>query len=74
MKTKLGTSDDTRFFPGYTWCSDSPDCLIGLCMPGTDEAVAAARFSPMRWYDTKPHVVYTKIQTFDVPQRHVITK
>ena len=33
-----------RFFPGYTWVSDDPDCRLGLCMPSVDREQAAMMF------------------------------
>jgi hypothetical protein len=67
---------DSRFFPGYFWCSDSPDCRLGLCMPGATAEEAVNRYLAGRrqYYFNrgKTATVYTMAAPEETPCQHDI--
>lgn len=38
------TASDSRFFDGHVWCSDLPECKMGLCMKADSREAAAAMY------------------------------
>ena len=67
---------DSRFFPGYTWVSQDPNCKTGLCMPTTDPEEAARLYLARRleYHNVgRVFVVYTMSQAGDEPLRIEVT-
>lgn len=57
-----GKMKDSRFYDGYTWCSQSADCRLGLCIPGNPEQASqlyAAQYARGYWSNGKTIIVYT---------------
>ncbi len=68
------TLSESCFFPGYVWCSDRPDCKLGLCMRGSPEDAAQRYADGYRCYRTrgKKVIVYTMTASGQVPLQHDI--
>ena len=64
---------DTRFHPGHTWVSDSPDCRTGLCLSGTPDEAARKLVGTEYWKRGKTYTVYTLGGPDESPQQHDIT-
>lgn len=62
---------DTRFFPGYAWVCERPDCKLGLCMPGTTAREAVDSFlrgdRKKNWLAGKPITLWVMFGPDDVP-------
>lgn len=68
-------NNDSRFFTGYTWVSETEDCKTGLHLPTTDEAVAARMFLKPRlryWNKGRVFIVWTMANAESVARRHEI--
>jgi hypothetical protein len=67
---------DSRFHEGYTWCSSSSDCKVGLCMSGVPAEVARKYLSnkAAHYFNRgKTFTVYTLESATAQPVKHEIT-
>ena len=67
---------DSRFYAGYTWVSETPDCKRGLCMPSLDRQVAAQMFwrkDAEQYHNReKTRIAYTMQSADEQPVMHEV--
>ena len=67
--------DDSRFYPGYVWISESPDCRIGSCYAAATPEQAVIKWAEYRrryWNRGKVATLYTLASADAEPVRHEV--
>lgn len=64
-------SNDSRFFPGYTWVMDNPQNQnLGLCFPGSPAEAAEIFFSTRPYHRRKNAACWTMTAPGEIPVMH----